>query len=182
MPSLLGTLVTANYSRMLPQDTYAQGAEFSAFGTRPMRLLLVTLSSVTRGSMILQDGSTADASLTAALGFVPSLVGWKQPNSLFGRIVRACQQYHEVYVVGQPNATDFMMLVAADTDNTAGVTNNVLDGTYSALEAAILAEITRTNKADGTGTNTSTATVAVTASGTATNKNFFVGSSLGTFA
>ena len=181
MPSLLGTLVTANYSRMLPQDTYAQGAEFSGFGTRPMRLLLVNASSgVTRASFVLQDGSTADASLTAALGFVPSLVGWKQPNSLFARLVRCAQQYHEVYVVGQPDATNFMLLVSADTDNTAD-SGNSLTGGYGLLEAALAAEVGKTNKADGTGTNTSAATFTVTASGTSTNKNFFVGAALGTF-
>ena len=181
MPSLLGTLVTANYSRMLPQDTYAQGAEFSGFGTRPMRLLKVVASSVTNGSFILQDGSTADASLTAALGFNSAVVGWKQPNSLFSRLVRCAQQYHEVYVVGQPDATNFMLLVSADTDNTAD-TGNALNGGYGLLEAALAAEVAKTNKADGTGTNSSVATITVTASGTSTNKNFFVGAALGNFA
>ena len=181
MPSLLGTLVTANYSRMNPQDTYAQGAEFSAFGTRPMRLLKVVASSVTNGSFILQDGSTADASLTAALGFVPSGTGWKQPNSLFSRLVRTAQQYHEVYVVGQPDATNFLLLVAADTDNSTG-SGNTIDGTYTLLETALAAEVAKTNKADGTGSNGSSATITVTASGTSTNKNFFVGAALGTFA
>ena len=181
MPSLLGTLVTANYARMLPQDTYAQGAEFSAFGTRPMALIKIVASSVTNGSFILQDGSTADASLTAALGFVPSLVGWKQPNSLFGRVVRTVQTFGEVYVVGQPDATNVLLLVSADTLNSAG-SGNTIDGTYTLLESAIAAEVAKTNKADGTGTNGSSATIAVTASGTATNKNFFVGAALGTFA
>jgi len=181
MPSLLGTLVTANYSRMNPQDTYAQGAEFSAFGTRPMRLLKVVASSVTNGSFILQDGSTADGSLSATLGFNSSVVGWKNPNSLFSRLVRCAQQYHEVYVVGQPDATNFMLLVAADTDNTAD-SGNTLNSGYGLLETALAAEVARTNKADGTGTNSSTCTFAVTASGTSTNKNFFVGAALGTFA
>jgi len=182
MPSLLGTLVTANYSRMNPQDTYAQGAEFSAFGTRPMRLLKINASSgVSNASFILQDGSTADGSLSATLGFNSSVVGWKNPNSLFSRLVRCCQQYHEVYVVGQPDATNFMLLVAADTDNTAD-SGNTLNSGYGLLETALAAEVGKTQKADGTGTNSSTATFTVTASGTSTNKNFFVGAALGTFA
>ena len=181
MPSLLNTVVTQNYQRMTPQDTYGVGAEFSGFGTRPMAMIKINLSSVTRGSMILQDGSTADGSLTAAQGFVPGVVGWKQPYSLFSRIVRTVQGFGEVYVVGQPTATDVVLLVSADTLNGADSGNTQGTG-YGLLEAAILSEITKTNKADGTGTNTSTATVAVTASGTAANKNFFVGSSLGTFA
>ena len=63
MPSLLGTAVAANYGRMVAQDTYATGADFSSFGTRPMRLLKVVASGVTNGSFILQDGSTADADI-----------------------------------------------------------------------------------------------------------------------
>lgn len=181
MPSLLGTLVTANYSRMNPQDTYAQGAEFSAFGTRPMRLLKVVASSVTNGSFILQDGSTADASLSATLGFNSSVVGWKNPNSLFSRLVRCAQQYHEIYVVGQPDATNFLLLVAADTENGANSGNTQGTG-YGLLETALAAEVGKTNKADGTGTNGSSATITVTASGTAANTNFFVGAALGTFA
>jgi len=181
MPSLLNTVVTQNYQRMTPQDTYATGAEFSGFGTRPMTLIKINLSSVTNGSMILQDGTTADGSLTAALGFVPSVVGWKQPYSLFSRIVRTVQSFGEVYVVGQPNATDVMMLVSADTLNGADSGNTQGTG-YGLLEAAILSEITKTRVATTGALGTSTATVAVTASGTAANPNFFVGSSLGTFA
>jgi hypothetical protein len=146
-----------------------------------MRLLKVVASSVTNGSFILQDGSTADASLSATLGFNSAVVGWKNPNSLFSRLVRCAQQYHEVYVVGQPDATNFMLLVAADTENGADSGNTQSTG-YGLLETALAAEVGKTNKADGTGTNSSAATITVTASGTATNKNFFVGAALGTFA
>jgi len=171
MPSLLGTLVTANYGRMLPQDSYATGADFSAFGTRPMKLLNITLSGGANNSMLLQDGSTANASLTAALGFVPSLVGWKQPNSLFSRIIRVTQTFGEIYVVGQPNATDVLLLVSADTFNGAASGNTQAD-TFTLLETAIAAEVAATNKADGTGTNSSSATVVVQSTKTS---NFFVG-------
>jgi hypothetical protein len=182
MPSLLNTVVTQNYQRMTPQDTYATGAEFSGFGTRPMAAILINIATPVRASMILQDGSTADGSLTAAQGFIPGVVGWKQPYSLFSRIVRTVQGFGEVYVVGQPTATDVILLVSADTLN--GADSGNLQGTgYGLLEAAILAEIGKTNKADGTGTNTSSAaSVGVTASGTVANKNFFVGATIGTFA
>ena len=182
MPSLLGTAVAANYGRMVAQDTYATGADFSSFGTRPMRLLKVVASG-TNCSFILQDGSTADASLTSALGFVPSLAGWKQPNSLFSRLVRVIQTFGEIYVVGQPDATNFLVLVSADTINDADSTNsNKPSTTYTLLETVLAAEVAGTQKADGTGTNGSSATVTVTASGTAANTNFFVGAALGTFA
>jgi hypothetical protein len=174
MPSLLGTQVAANYGRMVAQDTYATGADFSAFGTRPMKLLNITLSGGANNSMILQDGSTADASLTSALGFIPSLAGWKQPNSLFSRIIRVVQTFGEIYVVGQPNATDVLLLVSADTFNGAesGTTQNTQANTFGGLETAIAAEVAATNKADGTGTNSSSATVVVQSTKTS---NFFVG-------
>jgi len=171
MPSLLGTLVTANYGRMLPQDSYATGADFSAFGTRPMKLLNITLSGGANNSMILQDGSTANSSLTAALGFIPGVVGWKQANSLFSRIIRVTQTFGEIYVVGQPNATDVLLLVSADTFNGATTSNTQAD-TFGLLETAIAAEVAATNKADGTGTNGSSATVVVQSTKTS---NFFVG-------
>jgi hypothetical protein len=181
MPSLLNTVVTQNYQRMTPQDSYATGAEYSGFGTRPMTLIKINLSSVTNGSMILQDGVTADGSLTAALGFIPGVVGYKQPYSLFSRIVRTVQSFGEIYVVGQPNATDVLMLVSADTVNTAD-SGNTQNAGFGLLEAAILSEITKTRVATTGAVGTSTATVAVTASGTAANPNFFVGGTVGTFA
>ena len=181
MPSLLGTQVTANYGRMLPQDTYGTGAEFSNFGTRPMRLLKITATSVTNGSFVLQDGSTADASLSASQGFVPSLVGWKQPNSLFSRLVRTVQTFGEIYMVGAPDATNFQVLVSADTVNDAA-SGNTASTAYTLLEAALAAEVAATNVAATGLTNSSSATITVTASGTAANKNIFVGAALATQA
>jgi hypothetical protein len=183
MPSLLGTAVAANYGRMTPQDPYGVGAEFSSFGTRPMRLLLIAATSVTRGSFILQDGSTADGTVQATAGFDSAAVGWKQPNSLFSRLVRVVQTFGEVYMVGAPDATNFQILVSADTVNDADSTNsNKASTTYTLLEAALAAEVAATNVATTGLTNSSVATITVTASGTAANKNIFVGASLATQA
>jgi len=183
MPSLLNTVVTANYQRMTPQDTYGTGSEFGQFGTRPMRLLKIVGSSGANRSLILQDGQTADGSLTAAQGMIPGVVGYKQPYSLFSRLVRTLQTFGEVYVVGQPDADSFMAMVSADTINDADSSNsNTASTTYTLLEAALAAEVARTVKAtDGTAGGCS-ATITVTAYGTAANKNFFVGAALGTFA
>jgi hypothetical protein len=175
MPSLLGTTVAANYGRMVPQDTYAQGADFSGFGTRPMKLLNITLSSGANNSMILTDGQTADASVSSSLGYVPSVVGWKQPNSLFSRIIRVVQTFGEIYVVGQPNATDVLLLVSADTFNGAEPSSNTQAYTFGALETAIAAEVAATLKAtDGTAGGSS-ATVVVQSTKTS---NFFVGAAV----
>jgi len=171
MPSLLGTLVAANYGRMTPQDPYAAGADFSAFGTRPMKLLNITLSGGANNSMILTDGQTADASVSSALGYVPSLVGYKQANSLFSRIIRVVQTFGEIYVVGQPNATDVLLLVSADTFNGA-TTGNTQADTFGFLETAIAAEVAATLKATDNTAGGSSATVVVQSTKTS---NFFVG-------
>jgi len=185
MPSLLNTKVTANYGRMVQQDTYATGAHFGNMGLRPVRLLKVTLSSVTNGDLTLQDGQTADASLTAAYGYdTTTTTGWRQPNSLFGRLVRTLQNFGEIYYVGEPSSTIFMALVAADTvndaDTTAG-TQNTASTLYTQIEAEMAKTVAGTLKYDGT-SGGSSATVTITATGTAANKNMFVGGALGTFA
>jgi hypothetical protein len=171
MPSLLNTVVTQNYQRMTPQDTYATGADYSAFGTRPMKLLNITLSGGANNSMILQDGQTADGSLTVAQGMIPGVVGWKQPYSLFSRIVRTVQGFGEIYVVGQPNATDVLLLVSADTFNGAASGNTQAD-TFTLLETAIAAEVAATKLATTGGAGGCSATVVVQSTKTS---NFFVG-------
>jgi hypothetical protein len=171
MPSLLNTTVAANYGAMPAQDTYATGAAFSAFGTRPLRLLKVVLSSGSNNDLRYQDGQTAVAT------------GYTQANSLFGQVVRAMQTNAEVYFVGQPDSTSFLALVAGDTVDDAATSSNVAGLTYGQLAATIKATIdNRTAAQHGAGAAGTATTVTITASGTAANPNFFVGASLGTFA
>jgi hypothetical protein len=168
MPSLLNTTVAANYGQMSKQDTYGTGPAFTNFGTRSLRLLKVTL-----GSGSLNDMTYADGNATGT---------YADANSLFGKIVTALQQSAEIYVVGQPTATVFMALVANDTVNDAGATNNISDGTYSAMEAQIKSVIDNRTAAMGAGAAGTATTVTITASGTAAYPNFFVGGAVGTFA
>jgi hypothetical protein len=165
MPSLLGTSVTANYGRMLPQQSNnVPGTdEFSNFGTRQLKIITVTLSSVTNGSLILADGVTADASLTAAQGYVPSLAGYKQRNSLFASCVRTLQSFAEVYFVSKPSATIFTAIIAEDTFNGAEASSNVQATTFGALEAEMQRTIAGTLLATTglLGTSAATVTVAV---------------------
>ena len=76
----------------------------------------------------------------------------------------------EVYVVGVPDATSFLVLVTGDTVNDAAASSNTAGTTYGAMEAAIVASM----NASGVAT--------VTATGTAANPGIFVGAALGTFA
>ena len=169
MPSLLNTTVAANYGAMSKQDTYATGAAFSAFGTRPLRLLKVVLSGGTLNDLRYQDGTTSSTSYADA-------------NSLFGQVVRAMQTNAEIYFVGQPDATSFLALVAGDTVDDAATSSNVAGLTYGQLAATIKATIDgRTAAGHGAGAAGTATTVTITASGTAANPNFFVGATVGTF-
>jgi len=170
MPSLINTTVAANYGAMSKQDTYGTGAAFSAFGTRPLRLLKVVLSSGSLNDLRYQDGTTSSTSYADA-------------NSLFGQVVRAMQTNAEIYFVGQPDATSFLALVAGDTVDDAATSSNTAGTTYGQLAATIKATIdNRTAASHGAGAAGTATTVTITASGTAANTNFFVGAALGTFA
>jgi hypothetical protein len=149
------TGVAANYLRMPAQDQYATGAEYSNFATRSLRLIKVVTSGGTNDLRYGADGATGT---------------YKDTNSVFGRAVRALQTMGEVYLVGQPDATSFMALVAGDTVNDATTSSNVAGTTYNAMEAVINASL----NASGTCT--------ITATGTAANPGIFVGAALGTFA
>jgi len=155
MPSLLTTDVAANYGRMTAQDSYSTGPAFSNFGTRSLRLLKVVTTGgpndITKGT----DGATG---------------AHTDANSVFSRCVRAIQTMAEVYVVGVPDATSFLVLVTGDTVNDAAAASNTAGTTYGAMEAAIVASM----NASGVAT--------VTATGTAANPGIFVGAALGTFA
>jgi hypothetical protein len=149
------TGVAANYLRMPAQDQYATGAEYSNFATRSLRLIKVVTSGGTNDLRYGADGATGT---------------YKDTNSVFGRAVRALQTMGEVYLVGQPDATTFMALVAGDTVNDATTSSNVAGTTYNAMEAVVAASL----NASGTCT--------ITATGTAAYPNIFVGGALNTFA
>jgi hypothetical protein len=155
MPSLLTTDVAANYGRMTAQDSYSTGPAFSNFGTRSLRLLKVVTTGGTNNLTLGSDGATG---------------AYTDANSVFSRCVRAIQTMAEVYVVGVPDATSFLILVTGDTVNDASVGSNVANTTYNALEAVI-----------GASMNTG-GSATVTATGTAANPGIFVGAALGTFA
>jgi len=155
MPSLLGTAVTVNYGRMTPQDSYGTGPAFSNFGTRSLRLLKVVTTGGTNNLTLGADGATGL---------------FTDQNSVFSRCVRALQTMAEVYVVGVPDSTSFLVLVTGDTVNDATTTSNTAGTTYNALEAVI-----------GASMNTG-GSATVTATGTAATTGIFVGAALGTFA
>lgn len=169
MPSLIGAdagsgvNVAANYLKMTPQNTYADGAYYSNFGTRQLTAILI-------------NKSTAGSSSDMTKGADGANGNYYDANSLLARITRSVQQFAEVYYVGQPDASNVVMLIATDTANSSDTTGNVQNFGWGDMEADLAAAV------NNGGFGTSGTAFTVTASGTATNRNFFVGAALGTFA
>jgi len=109
MPSLLGTYVAANYGRMTSQDTYG-GTTYSNFGTRNLAFLSVTVSGGTPPSFTSGAGPT---------GNYQSFNNATDSLDYFAVAVRTIQQFGEVYFVGTPSSTAFVVAVAIDTMNDA---------------------------------------------------------------
>ena len=115
MPSLLGTYVAANYGRMTSQDTYG-GTTYSNFGTRNLAFLSVVLAGGTIPNLTTGAGPS---------GVYTVLNNSTDGNDYFSVAVRTIQQYGEVYFVGTPSATSFVIAVAIDTMNSAATSSNV---------------------------------------------------------
>jgi hypothetical protein len=106
------------------------------FGTRELSVIKVLVGG-TNASMILVDGSTADAG---------GVVGHTMSNSLFSAAVRNLQIFAEVYAVFTPVATGFMAIIATDTANGSEVaTPNTNATTFGSAEASIKAAIQAIN-------------------------------------
>ena len=127
MPSLIGAdagsgvNVAANYLKTSPS---------TQFGTRALKFVKVVVSGGTPVDLTKQTGSSG---------------AYTDANSYFSTAVRTIQQYAEIYAVGRPATSgglSFTVVVADDTQNSAGTPDaHVQDGTYSLLEAALLAAL-----------------------------------------
>ena len=132
MPSLFGAdsgtgiNVAANYGRMVPQQTYATGLNFTNFGTRNVRLIKVAVSGGSN-DMRYADGATSSTSYADSL-------------SLYAKAVRTLQVYAEIYAVFVPVAGGFVALVSDDTAQDAD-SGNSANGGWGLAEAAIAASL-----------------------------------------
>jgi len=136
MPSLLGTYVAANYGRMTSQDTYG-GVTYSNFGTRNLAFIKVVISGGTPPDFTAGTGPTGVYTVNS---------NYQDSNDYFSVAVRTIQQYGEIYFVGTPTATAFVVAVAIDTMNSATTSSNVevfntsypTLGTFGGLAAQLL--------------------------------------------
>jgi hypothetical protein len=124
MPSLLGTSVAANYGRMTAQQTYGNGTIYSNFGTRQLRFIKVVNSGGTNDFTKGADGATGS---------------YQDSNSLFSKAVRAAQTVAEIYFIGTPSSTAFVLAITDDTDNDSDVGSHTSGGSYGIMNAAIQA-------------------------------------------
>lgn len=125
MADLIGTLVAKNYQKVSPS---------SMFGTRELSFVKVV---VTGADMTTQDGTTGT---------------FDEADSLFSRAVRAIQGYVELFFLGTPDATSFVMAISGDTANDGegetglGVYGNIESDVAGALGLAdgdvVLTELT----------------------------------------
>lgn len=90
MADLIGTIVAKNYQKAAPS---------SMFGTRELTFVSVTITGPDMTKQTGTDGAYTDA------------------DSYFSRAIRAIQGYVEVFFIGTPDATSFVMAIAEDTAN-----------------------------------------------------------------
>jgi len=133
MPSLLGTYVAANYGRMTSQDTYG-GVTFSNFGTRNLAFIKIVASGSPTNALDFTAAAGPDTDASAVSGYAqPLTYNWQDSNSYFSVAIRVIQQFAEVYFVGTPTSTAFVVAVAIDTANSAAANSNLQVGTYPTL-------------------------------------------------
>jgi hypothetical protein len=124
---IAGSKLGANNFKTVPR---------TQFGTRELSVIKVLVGG-TNASMILVDGSTADAG---------GVLGHSMSNSLFSAAVRNLQQFAEVYAVYIPVATGFIAVIATDTaDGSEVATPNTQAATFGKAEASIKAAIQAIN-------------------------------------
>lgn len=110
MWDLTGTTVAANYRRV-----YAS----SQLGTRALRFIRVKV----------QGGTPPDFT-----------VNTNSSDSDFSKAVLCLQNYGEVWMIGAPNATEFIAVVSDDTAQDSNADTNVIGG-YGQAEANIYAAL-----------------------------------------
>ena len=114
MPSVDST-TSANWLKTAPS---------TQFGTRELTFLSVVATA--------SNGSTA----------VDFSSSYTSSNSDFSKAVRTIQNFNEIYAVGTPDATGFIVVIADDTKNGANSGNTQGTG-HGLLEAAMVAALAK---------------------------------------
>lgn len=167
MADLTATYIANNYQR-------TDNLPFDHFGTRDLSFLKITATNVTTGSVSNVDftqqtylpngtpasyltgtnidnanyGGTSTATVPNS-GSTGAYIGfYEDPNSYLSKVVKAIQEFGEIYYVGAPStttggsgATSFVVVIATQTADNSAVGSNADEGTYGQIIAAITAEL-----------------------------------------
>jgi hypothetical protein len=120
MPSLIGEQVGGGASGRYVGANFQKTDAITNMGTRALTFLKIVATE--------SNGSSA----------VNFSTSYTANTSDFGIAVRTIQQFAEVYAVGTPDATGFIVIIADDTKNGAEANSNTQATTYGALEAALV--------------------------------------------
>ena len=132
MADLIGTIVANNYQKVSPS---------SLFGTRELTFIKV----------VADNGGDSDIDFTkqkfeitgATTGAYAGEYG--DADSYFSRAIRVLQGFGEVFFIGTPDATSFVVAIAGDTANSGAGSTGL--GEYGNAEAAIAGALGVGNKA-----------------------------------
>lgn len=104
MADLIGTEVAKNYQKVSPS---------SMFGTRDLAFLKITADNV--GTSKVDFRRQKYAILTDTTGELQG--SFLDADSYFSRAIRALQGFAEVFFIGEPDETEFLVAVSSDTVN-----------------------------------------------------------------
>lgn len=132
MADLIGTIVAKNYQKVSPS---------SMFGTRELTFVKV----------VADNGGTSNVDFTKQKFEITGPTAgayageYGDADSYFSRAIRALQGYSEVFFIGTPDATSFVVAIAGDTANDGAGDTGL--GAYGNMEADIKAALGVGNKA-----------------------------------
>ena len=117
---LTGTDVAANYRKVAPS---------TQLGTRKLRILLVTFGN--------GGSSNIDLTTQKASGTGTFSGSYLASDSYFSKAVLSLQNYGEVWAIGKPTTSDFLVIMSDDTAQDSAVDTNavVVPGNWAQAEA-----------------------------------------------
>ena len=135
MWDLTGTTVAANYRKVRPS---------TQLGTRKLRFVTVVFGNGGDSDVDLRYGYWNDAGSAYAGSYLDS-------DSYFSKAVIALQNYGEVWAIGKPDATSFIVVMTDDTaqDSDTGSNSVVVPGAWTQAELNLVAAVGIGNKTGG---------------------------------
>lgn len=139
MADLIGTLVAKNYQKISPSSLY---------GTRELQFVKVVADNGGDSNI---DFTKQKFEITGETTGV-FVGGYADADSYFSRAVRAMQSYVEVFYLGEPDETSFVVAISVDTANNGEGGTGL--GEFGIIESLIIEALGIGNKAPSAFTGT----------------------------